>query len=94
MFYTGGRIGINTTNPEYTFDVQGNSGIIRASSGFCLGMTSTGCLSDWSDLNNLVKSKGSPNYIAKFDSGGVINNSQLYESGGNLWIGDIPGIAA
>jgi hypothetical protein len=74
------------------FDVQGSGSIIRAGSGFCLGMTLSGCLTDWTDLNDVVKSSGTPDFIAKFDSGGLINNSQLYETGGNLYIGDIPGI--
>jgi hypothetical protein len=68
MYETGGKIGINTTTPTYRFDVQGSGSIIRAGSGFCLGMTASGCLTNWSDLNNIVKSSGTPNYIAKFDS--------------------------
>ena len=87
-------MGINTLSPNYMFDVQGNNSIIRAGSGFCLGMTASGCLTDWSDLNNIVKSSGTPNYIAKFNSGGLISNSQIYETGGRLYIGDIPGIIA
>ncbi|MFZ2256203.1 MAG: hypothetical protein WAW59_00415 [Patescibacteria group bacterium] len=51
------------------FDVQGSGSIIRAGSGFCLGMTASGCVYDWTDLNNVVKSSGTPDYIAKFDSG-------------------------
>lgn len=35
---------------------------------------------------------GTPNYIAKFDTAGMINNSQLYETGGKLYIGDIASI--
>ena len=92
MYYTGWRLGINTTSPTYMFDVQWNNSIIRAWSGFCLGMTASGCLTNWSDLNNIVKSSGSPNYIAKFDTGWLISNSQLYETGGKLYIWDIPWI--
>jgi hypothetical protein len=92
LFESGGRVGLGTTNPTYMFDVQGSGSIVRAGSGFCLGMSLSGCLTDWTDLNNVVKSSGTPDFIAKFDSGGLINNSQLYETGGNLYIGDIPGI--
>ena len=92
IHYTGGKIGINTINPTYRFDVQGSGSIIRAGSGFCLGMTASGCLTDWTDLNNIVKSTGTPHYIAKFASNGTVGNSQLYETGGQLWIGDVPGI--
>lgn len=51
-------------------------------------------MDDWTDLNNVVKSMGTPNYIAKFNSGGLIDNSQLYETGGKLYIGDIADIIA
>lgn len=93
MYQNGnGKYGIGTAIPTYMFDVQGSGSIIRAGSGFCLGMTASGCLTDWTDLNNIVKSTGSPNYIAKFDTSGTIGNSQLYETGGNLYIGDVTGI--
>ncbi len=42
----------------------------------------------------MVQSTGTPNYIAKFNSAGTIANSQIYETGGQLYIGDIPGIIA
>jgi trimeric autotransporter adhesin len=93
MYYTGGKMGINTTTPTYMFDVQWSGSIIRAGSGFCLGFTASGCVTNWSDLNNIVKSTGTPNYIAKFDTTtGLITNSQLYETGWDLWIGNIPSI--
>lgn len=92
MYYTWWKLGINTTSPTYTLDVLWVNSIIRAWSGFCLGMTASGCVTDWSDLNNIVKSTGTPNYIAKFDSGWLISNSQLYETGGKLFIWNIPSI--
>ena len=69
MYETGGKVAIGTTNPQYTLDVQGSGSIIRAGSGFCLGMTASGCVTNWSDLNNVVKSMGTPHYLAKFNSG-------------------------
>jgi hypothetical protein len=81
LYENSSRIGIGTMSPTYTFDVQGSGSIIRAGSGFCLGMTASGCLTDWTDLNNIVKSTGTPNYIAKFGSTGTIGNSSLYETG-------------
>lgn len=92
MYFTWWKLGINTTSPTYMFDVQWDNSIIRAWSGFCLGMTASGCITNWSDLNNMVRSSGTPNYIAKFDTGWLIGNSQLYETGGNLYIWDIPAI--
>lgn len=87
-----GKYGINTTLPQYMFDVQWSGSIIRAGSWFCLGMTASGCLTDWTDLNNIVKSTGTPHYIAKFGPTGSIGNSQLYETWGQLWVGDISSI--
>ena len=37
---------------------------------------------------------GNPNYLAKFGSTGSLTNSQLYESGSKLFIGDVPSILA
>lgn len=55
-------------------------------SGLCINNT---CLADWTDLNNLVKSRGTAHFLAKFDSGGYIGDSSLYETGAQLWIQDI-----
>lgn len=94
LYNTGGNIGIGTLTPQYKLDVLGNNSIIRAGSGFCLGMTASGCVYDWTDLNNVVKSSWTPNYIAKFNSGWLIDNSQLYETGWRLFIWDVSSIIA
>ena len=71
------------------FDIRGSGSILNTGSGLCINDV---CIATWDGLNNIVRSSGTPNYISKFDSGGLINNSQLYETGGKLYIGDIPGI--
>lgn len=86
------KLAIGTTSPTYSIDVQGSWSIIRAWSGFCIGMTASGCLYEWTDLNDVVRSTGTPNYIAKFNSGWLIDNSQIYETGGRLYMWDIPWI--
>ena len=89
LYYSWSRIGMNTINPQYMFDIRGSGSILNTGSWLCINDI---CISSWTGLNNLVRSSGTPNYISKFDSGGLINNSQLYETGWKLYIGDITGI--
>ncbi len=80
-------------NPLYGIDVlgSGSGGMVSTQSGFCINGT---CITSWQGLNSLVTSMGNPNYIAKFGSTGSLSNSQLYETGSRLYIGDVPSILA
>jgi hypothetical protein len=89
VFETGWRIWIWTIVPQYMVDIRGSGSILNAGSGLCIDGT---CINAWSGLNDIVKSQWTPNYIAKFNSGWIIDNSQIYETGGKLYIWDIPGI--
>jgi hypothetical protein len=58
-------IGGNTmSSGAYSLNIF--SGFLNSMSGICINNT---CLADWADLNNLVKSKGTAHFLAKFDSG-------------------------
>lgn len=65
--------------------------MISTQSGFCINGT---CITTWQGLNNLVTSTGNPNYLAKFGATGALSNSQIYETGSKLYIGDVPAILA
>lgn len=89
LFHTGTRIGINTTTPQYMLDVLWSGSYVNVGSGYCLNNS---CINSWSGLIGYVRSTGSPDYLAKFDSSWVLSNSQLFETGGKIYIGDISSI--
>lgn len=54
---------------SWAYRVNIFSGFLNSMSGLCINNM---CLADWTDLNNVVKSRWTAHYLAKFDSGGYI----------------------
>ena len=91
-FVNNGNVGINTTNPTYTLDVDGTgrfTGALTASSLIKNGGTSSQYLmadGSTSTLTNPVTGTGTTNYLPKFTGASTIGNSLVYDDGTRVFI--------
>ncbi|MDD4617017.1 MAG: hypothetical protein PHW76_07915, partial [Alphaproteobacteria bacterium] len=101
IYYMDGNVGIGTTNPVQTLQINGP---VMVGAGSC-GATTAGSIqynvsgdmqycngSGWvtfasgSGGGNIIGS-GTPNHIAKFTSANTLGDSAIYEDSGNVGIG-------
>lgn len=91
--YFSGKVGIGTTSPTERLDVDGTVRMTGfkmptgASSGYVLASDASGVGTWQAAPNGGIGGSGTTNYIPKFTAATTIENSAIYESGGNIGIG-------
>lgn len=83
-----GNVGIGTTNPGATLDVNGTVKISGGTPGAGKVLTSDADgLASWQTAGGGIDGSGTASYVGKFTDGNTLGNSLIYDNGTNIGIG-------